>query len=165
MAFEQLEDNELFFTEFEPKMQNRFYFKLADLNVPAYLIKSASRPEINFNTVELPHINITRKVKGKVSYGDVSLTLYDPISPSGSQAVMEWVLQHHEPTTGRDGYADGYKRDVVYNTLDPSGTRIEEWKLKGAFVTSASFNEAGFENDAPFEINLTLAYDYPVQNY
>jgi len=165
MAFETLQQNEMLFSRFEPKVANRFQFKLGDTNVPTYLIKQASRPEISFNTLELPHINMTRKLKGKVSYGDVSLTLYDPISPSGSQAVMEWVRLHHETVTGRDGYSNVYKKDVIYNTLDPSGTRIEEWKLKGAFVTSASFGEASFDNDAPMEISLSLAYDYPIQNY
>ena len=145
MAFEQLESSELFYQEFEPKMKNRFQFRFADQNIPAYLIKAAARPSISFEEVELPHINVTRKIRGAgASYDNVSLTLYDPISESGSQAVMEWVRQHHEATTGREGYADVYKRDVIYNTLDPNGTRVEEWILKGAFAVSVDFGDVDF---------------------
>lgn len=167
MAFEQLEDSEAFYQSWEPMMKNRFQFRFADQNIPAFLIKSGSRPSLSYEEVELPHLNVTRKVQGAgVTYDNISLTLYDPISPSGSQAVMEWARQHHEPTTGREGYADVYKRDVIYNTLDPNLTRVEEWVLKGAFVVSASFGDVDFSSRSEFhEISLDIAYDYAVKNY
>lgn len=158
-----LEPNEMFYTEFEPKVNNRFYFYID--GIPAYLIKGANRPSYSFNTLELPHINITRKVKGKVSYNNISLTLYNPISPSGSQIVMEWVRLHHESVTGRDGYADLYKKDVTFNTLDPVGAKIEEWTLKGAFIVSSDFGAVSWDDDGITEISLELAYDYPILQY
>jgi hypothetical protein len=41
---ELLESNEIFFTAFEPKVQNRFIVNID--GVPAYLIKAAARPSI-----------------------------------------------------------------------------------------------------------------------
>jgi hypothetical protein len=159
-----LPENELFYTEFEPKTKQRFVMFID--GIPTYLIKNAARPQIQFNTLELDHINIRRKVKGKVqSYPNVSLTLYDPISPSGSQIVMEWVRLHHEAVTGRDGYADLYKKDITYNTLDPTGAFVEEWTLKGAFIANVNFGDVAWDNDAFHEITLELAYDYPIQQY
>lgn len=159
-----LEPNEQFYTEFEPKMQNRFIFYVE--GIPTFLIREAGRPDASFGEVELPHINITRKVKGKVDHSNVSLTLYDPVSPSGSQVVMEWIRQHHETVTGRDGYADLYKKDVTYNSLDPVGAKIEQWTLKGAFITDYTLSDGDWSSgDSEMTIDIELAFDYPVQEF
>ena len=80
---ELLESNEIFFTAFEPKVQNRFIVNID--GVPAYLIKAAARPSITNGTITLDHINLKRKLKGKSEWQDVSITLYDPIVPSAAQ--------------------------------------------------------------------------------
>ena len=64
-----------------------------------------------------------------------SLHLFDPITPSGAQAVMEWVRLHHESVTGRDGYSDFYKKDLTFNVLGPVGDVVSEWIIKGALIT------------------------------
>ena len=99
-----LENNEIFFTTFEPKVANRFIFEIN--GIPAYLVKKASSPSFDAGEVILDHINIYRKLKGKVKWNDMTVELYDPITPSGAQAVMEWARLAHESVTGRDGYSD-----------------------------------------------------------
>ena len=56
-----LENNEIFFTAFEPQVQNRFIFEID--GIPAYLIKKASAPSLDAGEVILDHINIYRKIK------------------------------------------------------------------------------------------------------
>jgi len=94
------------------------------------------------------------------------MTLFDPITPSGAQAVMEWVRLHHESVTGRDGYSDFYKKDLRINVLGPVGDIVSEWVLKGAFVKEATFGEYNWdtENEAK-QIELTLGVDYCVLNF
>ena len=82
-----LDPNEIMFTAFEPKVQNRFIFYID--GIPSYLIKKAASPQIQFTDVKLDHINIYRKLKGKGEWQDMTLSLYDPIVPSGAQATME----------------------------------------------------------------------------
>src|SRR5665213_3608966 len=130
-------ENEAFFNSFEPKTKNRFIMYLD--GVPTYLIRKATRPTLTQEAKELPHMNIIRYVKGKSKWGTIQLTLYDPIAPSGAQAVMEWVRLHHESVTGRDGYADFYKKDIVLNMLGPVGDKVEEWICKGCLITEANF--------------------------
>lgn len=94
------------------------------------------------------------------------MELYDPIVPSGAQAVMEWVRLHHESVTGRDGYQDFYKRDLVVNVLGPVGDKVEEWVLKGSFITEATFNSLDWSNDGDsLKINLTIQPDYCILQY
>ena len=160
---EVLEFNDMFYTNFEPKMKNRFIMEID--GIPSYLIKTANRPSIQFETVTLDHINVKRKLKGKGEWQDVEITLYDPIVPSGAQQVMEWVRLGYESITGRKGYADFYKKDIDFYMLGPVGDKIEQWKLKGAFIVAANFNDLDFSSNDPVDISLTLAYDYAILEY
>jgi hypothetical protein len=133
--------------------------------IASYLIKTANRPSIQFEVVTLDHINVKRKLKGKGEWQDIEITLFDPIVPSGAQQVMEWVRTSHESITGRDGYADFYKKDIDIYMLGPVGDKIENWKIKGAFISNAVFNDLDWASNDPSEITLTLSYDYAILEY
>tara|TARA_B100000900_G_C20471684_1_gene671679 strand:- start:204 stop:695 length:492 start_codon:yes stop_codon:yes gene_type:complete len=159
-----LTTDEIFFTPFEPKTKNRFVMYID--GIPSYFVKTANRPNITFEEIELNHINVKRYLKGKGTWETLEITLYDPIVPSGAQAVMEWVRLHHESVTGRDGYSDFYKKEITFNMLGPVGDKVEEWILKGAFIQSANFNDLDFANGTDVaDITLTLRYDYAILSY
>ena len=160
-----LDFQDMFFTNFEPKMKNRYYMEFTDVNLPAYLVKAANRPSINFETIKLDHINIYRKLQGKGEWQDITITLYDPIVPSAAQGVMDWVRLGHESITGRRGYADFYKKDLNFYMLGPVGDKIEQWTLKGAFIQAANFGDLSFDSNEPAQIELTLSYDYAILEY
>jgi len=158
-----LSSADMFFVAYEPKLSNRFIFYID--GIPAYLIKKADRPKYTSEEVVLDHINVKRKVKGKSDWSPITCTLYDPVTPSGAQAVMEWVRLHHESVTGRDGYSDFYKKDVRFNTLGPVGDVVEEWICKGAYVTGVDFGGGDWTASTPMEISLTISMDYAILNY
>ena len=133
--------------------------------IPAFLVKTTGRPNITLNEVALDHINVKRYVKGKAEWQTLTVTLYDPIVPSGAQSVMEWVRLHHESVTGRDGYSDFYKKDITFNVLGPVGDKVEEWTLKGAFIESADFSDLNYAESNPAEVSLTLRYDYAILQF
>ena len=160
---ELLEPQDIMFTPFEPKLKNRFIMNID--GVPAYLIKTANRPQITFDEVTLEHMNVTRYVKGKGRWQDLSCTLYDAIVPSAAQAVMEWVRLAHESVTGRDGYSDFYKKDVNIKVLGPVGDVVEQWTLKGAWIQTATFNDLDFSSSDPAEVSVTLRYDYAILEF
>jgi len=160
---EILEFDKMFYRNFEPKLGNRFIMEIN--GIESYIIKTASRPTFTSEVVELDHINVKRKIKGKSTWDDVNITLYDPIVPSGAQQVMEWIRTSHESLTGRDGYAAFYKKDITFYLLGPVGDKIEQWTLKGAFITSANFGELDWASNDPVSIELTLAYDYAILEF
>jgi hypothetical protein len=134
--------------------------------IPSYIIKAVSGMGFAQDEIILNHINIYRKIKGKLKWNDLSLTLFDPITPSGAQAVMEWVRLHHESVTGRDGYSDFYKKDVKIEILGPVGDIVSEWIIKGAFIKSAEFGEYNWDNEAAAQnLTLSLGMDYCILNY
>jgi hypothetical protein len=134
--------------------------------IPAYIVKKVSRPEIRQDTIKVPHINTVRFIKGVSVWQPMTLTLYDPVVPSGAQAVMEWVRLHHESVTGRDGYAEFYKKDLTLQVLGPVGDKVEEWIIKGAQITRATFGDLEWSDTSDnVAIELEIQPDYCVLNY
>jgi len=158
-----LDPNEIMFTAFEPKVQNRFIMYCD--GIPAYLIKSATAPGFEAGEIILDHINTYRKLKGKVRWNDMTLSLYDPVTPSGAQAVMEWARLAHESVTGRDGYSDFYKKDLTLDILGPVGDVVGEWVIKGAYVKNATFGDYDWANEAAINLSVTIAMDYCILNF
>jgi len=159
-----LDPNEIFFTAFEPKQANRFIMYID--GIPAYEIKGVGAIQVQQGTVRLNHINVQRYVKGVTTWQPIQFTLFDPITPSGAQAVMEWVRLHHESVTGRDGYSDFYKKDLTFDVLGPVGDIVSEWVIKGAFITDANFGEYNWDTtDQAVNITMTVQPDYCVLNF
>jgi len=159
-----LDANEIFFTAFEPKQANRFILYMD--GVPSYIVKGVNAVTVTQGEVILNHINVYRKVKGKTTWGDIQMTLFDPITPSGAQSVMEWVRLHHESVTGRDGYSDFYKKDLVLDVLGPVGDVVSEWIIKGAFIKEANFGDYNWDTaDTAVNITMTVGMDYCVLNF
>jgi hypothetical protein len=66
-----LNPNEIFFTAFEPKLKNRFILYVD--GIPAYLIKGVSGMGFSQEEITLNHINVYRKIKGKLKWNDLTL--------------------------------------------------------------------------------------------
>lgn len=161
---ELLNPNEVFYTAFEPKTQNRFIMYID--GIPAFTIRKTDRPKVSSEKKTLDHINLQRYYKGKTTWQDITLELYDPIVPSAAQAVMEWFRLCHESVTGRDGYMDFYKKDLIINILGPVGDKVEEWKLVGAFPINGDFGAVDWSNGGdPLNITVTLSVDYCILQF
>ena len=159
-----LDPNEIFFTAFEPKQANRFIMYVDGF--PSYIIKAISAVTLEQGEVVLNHINVYSKVKGKTKWSDLTMTLFDPITPSGAQATMEWVRLHHESVTGRDGYSDFYKKDLTIDILGPVGDIVSEWIIKGAFIKGANFGEYNWDTESTAQnIQITVQPDYCILNF
>ena len=143
--------------KFEPKRSYRWV--LAVEGIDSFLVSATKRPSVTINAVKIPFINSYRYVAGKADMGDLSMTLHDPIAPSGAQQVMEWIRTHYESVSGRAGYADFFKRDIQLKLLDPVGTVIELWDIKGAFIKSADFGSLGYDTDNQMMISVNLSFD------
>ena len=149
--------------KFEPKRKFRWQFAIEGID--AFLIKTAARPSISIEEQTISYMNSKRYVAGLASFETLAVTLHDPIAPSGAQQVMEWVRTHFESVSGRAGYADFYKRDCQLKLVDPVGTVIELWDIKGCFLTSAGFGDVSYEDGGMMEISLSIRYDNCVLQY
>jgi len=144
--------------KFEPKRGYRWVLSIEGID--SFLVTTTKRPDISMSAQDIKFINSYRKISnGKGVWGSINVDLHDPIAPSGAQQVMEWIRTHYESVSGRSGYADFYKRDIQLKMLDPIGTVVELWDIKGAQITSATFGSLSYDGDDIMKISLTLEVD------
>ena len=151
---------------YELLRKNRFLLRFpSDLGIQEWWVLNCSRPGITQTSVEIPFMNTSNYVIGRYNWEEINVTLRDPIGPSASQAVMEWVRLHSESATGRQGYAVAYKRDLILEMLDPTGTAVSQWIIKEAMITSAKFSELDYSGDDVAIIDLILRPFYCILAY
>jgi hypothetical protein len=159
-----LQNNEIFFTVFEPKTQNRFLMEID--GVPTFLIRKTDRPKWTSEKKSIDYINLQWYYKGKTTWQTLQIICYDAIVPSAAQAVFEWFRLSHESVTGRDGYLDFYKKNCTVKVVGPPGDVIEEWTLVGAFPIEFDGGSVDWTNTGdPLEVTLTLSFDYAILQY
>ena len=148
---------------YEPKRKFRFILAIEGLD--SYLAKSAARPQRVFEEITIDWINSKRYLAGKHEFQPLQIELYDPIAPSGAQQVEEWLRLNFESVSGRSGYADFYKRDMQLKMLDPIGTTVELWELKGCWPKDVNYNELAYDNNDAAWVTLSIRYDAAVLQF
>ena len=149
---------------YEPLRKNRWLFRFpSDLGIMEWWLSSAARPKINQEETEIPFLNTSTWVLGRYKWDPIQVSLRDPIGPSATQAIMEWVRLHSESVTGRQGYAAGYKRDVEIEMLDPTGVVVQKWILKNAWLQGdVDFGNLDYTSNDLATIQFNLRFDYAV---
>lgn len=143
--------------EYEPKRVNRFFAEFSDeLGIEVWKVQKFTRPKMKINPVQIPFVNEMNYVSGRYTWDALSVTFLDPIGPSTSQQLMEWVRLHAESLTGRMGYAAGYKKNILLKALDPTGVEVEKWFLEQCMITEIDFGENDYANDELTNVTLTL---------
>ncbi len=145
---------------YEPKRNNRWILRFpSSLGINEWYVESTSRPKLKINSVAIPFLNTEVYVAGKFNWESLPVTFRDPIGPSATQAIMEWLRTCAESVTGRMGYAAGYKKNVDLEMLDPTGVVVEKWLLQDTFLTDVNFNQLSYSQDGLATITATLRPD------
>jgi hypothetical protein len=153
--------------QYEPLKQNRFVFRFpSDLGIQEWWVSTGARPKIQIETTQIPFLNTKTYVAAKYEWQAIPITLRDPIGPSASQAIMEWVRLIAESVTGRMGYAAGYMRDVELDMLDPVGVVVSKWILKNCFLAdTVDFGQLSYDSTNLAEITISLRPQYCILAY
>ena len=145
---------------YEPLRKNRFIFRFPDeLGIQEWWVSTGSRPKYTSQEVEIPFLNTSTFVAGRFTWDSITVEFRDPIGPSATQALMEWVRLHSESVTGRQGYAAGYKKDVELEMLDPTGVVVQKWILQGTQINDADFGSLGYSDNELATISVGFRFD------
>ena len=161
MATEVLEVGQMLANTYEPKRKYRWYLEIDGID--AYVMKTASRPQATFEETVVDYVNAKRYLAGKMAWNPLAVTLYDPIAPSASQKVLEWVRLNYEQLDGRSGYASIYKKDFTLKMLDPTGAVCELWDIKGAWAQDVNMGDLDYASSDATEISLSIRFDAAIQ--
>ncbi len=160
---ETLEVNQMLSNTYEPKRKFRWILQIDGID--AYTMKTAARPQMTFEETVVDYINTKRYLSGKGAWSPISVTMHDPIAPSAAQKCMDWMRLNYEPLTGRMGYASFYKKDITLKLLDPQGTVIEFWDLKGAWPQDINWGDLDYASSDNTEITFMLRFDNATLQY
>ena len=145
---------------YEPLRKNRFILRFPDeLGIQEWWVSTTSRPKYTSQEVEIPFLNTSTYVIGRFNWESISVTFRDPIGPSATQALMDWVRLHSESVTGRQGYAAGYKKDVELEMLDPTGVVVQKWILQSCQLNDVDFGGLDYSSSDLADITATLRFD------
>lgn len=163
MSAEILEVNQLLANSYEPKRKFRWILQIDGLD--AYTMKTASRPQATFEEIVIDYVNTKRYVSGKMSWNPITVTMQDPIAPSASQKIMDWLRNNYESLTGRMGFASFYKKDITLKLLDPQGTVVEWWDIKGAWPQDINWGDLDYASSDNAEVSFSLRFDDAVLQF
>lgn len=126
---------EMFWTAFEPKNQNRFICQITEAGtdnslIPSFVIMSISRPG-------------GTRISGEWNWSPMFIKLYDPIVPSTTQALYENFMQKNQLV------------DIEIKVLGPVGDVVEEWLCKKAQITSIDLDTFNW-NDSGTALEITV---------
>ena len=143
--------------QYELKRTNRFTLEFpTELNIESWLVQMVKRPEMKINSVPIDYMNTKFFVAGKYEWGEFEVEFIDPIGPSATQKINEWVHLHAESLTGRMGYALSYCKDLILKSLDPVGVGVEKWVLYQCMIKNVDFGNASYEDDGIKKVKVTL---------
>lgn len=161
---EVLEFQQLLANSFEPKTKFRWILSIDGID--AFVAKTSTRPQKSFDEIVIDYVNDKRFLAGKHTPQPITLTLHDPITPSASQKVEEWLRLAFEAQTGRMGYSAFYKKNFFLHMLDPVGQIVEEWEIQGAWPQEVNYGDLDYAaGSEPAEISVTIRYDHAILNY
>lgn len=145
---------------YEPKRENRWILRFpSSLGINEWYVETTSRPKLVIGSTKIDFLNTSTYVAGRFEWSELPVTFRDPIGPSATQAIMEWIRLCAESVTGRMGYAAGYKKNVDLEMLDPTGVVIEKWILEGTFLLGYDGGSLSYSTDGVAKITASMRMD------
>jgi len=155
----------------DPKRAYRFLVDIGRMpNGATWYAKSCKKPEITISTIEHNFLNHRFYYPGRAEWGEVTITLVDPVSPDAAinTAAIIRASGYNPPkdvtdtTTISKQASVAAMGSVVISQFDSTGNAIETWTLWNPFLTGATYGELDYSSDEMTEITLTVRYDWAV---
>jgi hypothetical protein len=153
----------------EPKRAYRWLLNVG--GIPQWLCSKVTKPSFTVSESEVTYINHKFFYPGRVEWGEVSLTLADPVEPDASATMMQILSDsgYHLPEDPNDTStlskinAIQALGQVAISQIGPDGKTIEKWELINAWIKDVKFGDLDYSSDDIVNIDLTLKYDYAKQ--
>lgn len=159
-----------------PKLKYRFRVTLDGFGVAGAptteltkQVMNASRPDVTFDTIELPVYNSKVKILGKHNFADAKLTLRDDASGVVSRKVGEQLQKQFDffEQSGAQSAID-YKFRMRVEILDGGNggyepVTLESFEFLGCFVKQATYQGGDYNSNEIMDIALTITYDNAIQ--
>lgn len=159
-----------------PKLSYRFRISFENFGVSTPTtnltkqVVEAKRPELTFDSIELPVYNSRVYMAGKHKWNPITVKLRDDATGEVQKLVGE-QLQKQFDFFEQSSAAAGidYKFTTRLEMLDGGNganvpTVLETWEMYGCFLTTASYGTVNYGSNDAVTIDLTIQYDNAIQS-
>lgn len=159
-----------------PKLQYRFRISFENFGVSTPTteltkqVVDAKRPNLTFDTIELPIYNSRVYMAGKHKWEPITVNLRDDATGQVQKLVGE-QLQKQFDFFEQSSAASGidYKFTTRLEMLDGGNganvaTVLETWEMYGCFLTAADYGAVNYGTNDPVQIALTIQFDNAIQS-
>ena len=128
-----------------------------------------TRPNINFQTVEIPIYNSRMYIQGRPEWQQVTVNLRDDANGSVRVLVGEQIQKQFDFAEQASAVSGiDYKFTTQFEALDGGNgqngpTTLETWQLYGCFLAEVNYNNFDYNTNDPATITLTIRYDNALQ--
>lgn len=149
-----------------PKVKNRFRVIVTNFGVAASIaltqqVVSVSRPNVNFDPVEVHSYNSVAYYAGKAKWETITLTVRDDVTNSVSQLIgaqLQRQMNFFDQTVPLA--ASNYKFGMLIDALDGGDdTILEEWVGEGCFLATCNFESWDYANADAMTIEMSVRCD------
>jgi hypothetical protein len=138
-------------------------------NIGAAYVKSANRPNLTIDEVEINYLNGKMWIPGKGTPDTTTVTYYDVASQEGSEAISQlfsWLGTVYNFTdsirltqSSAQNVAGGYTADAgILKMLDGCGEVIDGFIYLNPWPTSINFGELDYATNDECTVEVTLRY-------
>ena len=160
-----------FFADQKSDPKRGFRFILSIGGIPAYTIKTVSKPGVTVSTIEHQFLNHTFRYPGRVTWDSpISVTLVDPVDPDVARTLLNKIKNagYKYPTEPSDSQ-QSMTKDVAVTTLEGcvieqlSGdgtTAVERCDLKNASLSKVTYGDLDYGSEDLSQITIEITYDW-----
>lgn len=150
----------------EPKRKFKFYLLIP--GIPAFLVKSISRPKQTISQIEIPWLNHTFKYTGRNKWDDITIEFIDSEQANTLKILLDKIEQsgYMLPKTpealntiSKRGAVEALQ-SIYIQQLTYDGRKMEEWKLQNAWISSVDPGQGDYGTDEAFTVSATIVFDW-----
>jgi len=154
----------------DPKRGFRFKVTMDKLGM-LWMAKKVDRPTFSLTESKHDYLNHSFYWPARAEWSEVSMTLVDPTNPDIASSLLDFVAQSGYNIPGQpDDNAElssisksgamTATGNLTIEQIDESGSTLETWLLKNAWIKEVDFSELDYSNDDLSEVTVKLRYDW-----
>lgn len=141
---------------------NNFIVTITDVtegNDLSLVIQRAFLPKFSLQPLELRHGNDALKFAGVASWEGGQITVIDTLKRDELDAVLAWLKETYDWTTGEIGYAGDYKKSGYIEEFASDGRFLRRWQVEGLWISDPDMGELNAAQGDMKELSFTIQID------
>ena len=133
--------------------------------IPESYVKTASRPQLEVDELEIQFLNASTWIPGKARWQPLNITYID-VAGDAMKGLYNWAATiYNFQKYGEKGVElyqserKGWTGTGLLGIYDGCGNVVEKWTLNGCFIQSINFGDLDYGSNEECTIDLTIRFD------